>query len=92
MVFTAEWEVGSGIKENFDVYPVADRESIGLQTKRSALSVVWSARCAMTLLDNRIIDRELDFELVTLFVSMRYFVEGFVIGALISYALAAVVW
>ena len=45
----------------------------------------------MTLLDNRIIDRELDFELVTLFVLMRYFVEGFVIGALISYALAAFV-
>ncbi len=91
MVFTAEWEVGSGIKENFYVDPVADRESIGLQTKRSALSVVWSASCAMTLLDNRIIDRELDFELFTLFVLMRYFVEGFVIGALISYALAAVV-
>lgn len=40
MVFTTEWEVVSGIKENFDIDPVADRESISLQTKRSALSVV----------------------------------------------------
>ncbi len=40
MVYTTEWEVGSGIKEKFDVDPIADGERIGLQTKRCALSIV----------------------------------------------------